>query len=258
MNDQELDDILNTWRTPAPLPGFRERIRAGFRPPSRRWFALRPRTFAVAAALGAVALLFFVPRADPQPAPAIPWTVDSEFIRYADGGSSSVEMLMTSWMQGGNETVLSRSDPSNPLTTAMWQAADAIGPAHDRIVSSLFFDQAKLERIHKSRAERAARTVGAVTGCEAHCLAVNHFYFERAQSGAGTPCVASPLVGRDTILGHPTVAFRQRWTEHGRNTVWMAPDLGCIALRSLYEGEEPDGSFKMVSEKRAVRINGRR
>jgi hypothetical protein len=38
-------------------------------------------------------------------------------------------------------------------------------------------------------------------------------------------------------------------------TIWMAPDLACFALRSVYEAEQPDGSFKVVAEKRAVRVN---
>lgn len=252
MNDRELDDILNAWQTPLPSPSLRERVRAGFRPQPRRWFALRPRTFVAAAALAAVLLLFIVPGAHPQPAPAIPWTVDSEFLQYSDDGSAVVEMMATSYMQGGSEMILSRWAPSNPIKTAMWQAADAIAPIHNRIVSNMMFDQAKLERIRKFRAERAARTVGAVTGCGPLCLSVEHSYFERA-----TPCIADTITGRDTILGHPTTAFRERWTEHGRMTLWMASDLGCITLRSVYETEQSDGSFKVVGEKRAVRITTR-
>jgi hypothetical protein len=263
MNENELDDILDTWHVPAASPSLRDHVRAGFtRRPDRttflsalwRWMTIHPRSLATSAAVAGVALLMMVSRADPQPAPAIPWTVDSEFLRYADDGSSSIEMYATSYIEKGAEKILARSAPSNPLKTAMWVAADAIGPAHDRIVSRLMFDQAKLDRIHKSREERASRTVGMVTGCGALCLTVDHFFFERATPGPATGCLAGTVVGRDTILGHPVTAFRERWTEHGRMTVWMAADLGCFALRGVYEAEQTDGNFHVVSEKRAVKI----
>jgi hypothetical protein len=255
MNDQELDDVLNGWHAPTPSPSLRERIRAGFSPHRGRWFTLRPRTLAVAAAFAALALLFIVPRAAPQPVPAIPWTIEFQFLEYNSDGSSRIEMGATSYMLNGNETIVSRWAPSNPMKTAMWQAIDAIGHAHERMISSLFFDQAKLDSIRKVRQERAARSIGAITGCGPACIAVDHFGFERATPGANTECITGTMVGRATILGHPTVAFRMRWTEHGRDTFWMAPDLACVTLRSVYEAEQPDGSFKVVGEKRAVKIN---
>src|SRR6185312_3665193 len=249
MNERELDDVLNAWRAPAPSPAVRERVQSGFAPKRRHWPALRPRTLIAAAAFAALALMFIVPRAAPQPGPAIPWTVEFQFLQYKGDGSSTVEMGATSYMLNGNETIVSRWAPSNPIKTALWQAADTMGPVHNRIVTSLMFDQAKVERIRKSRRERAARSIGAITGCGPLCLAVDHFGFPR-----GTPCVADTIVGRATILGHPTAAIRARWTEHGRVTLWMAPDLACITLRSVYETERPDGSFKLAGEKRAVKI----
>jgi hypothetical protein len=158
-------------------------------------------------------------------------------------------------MLNGNETILSRSAPSNPFKTAMWQAADAIAPVHNRLITRLTFDQATIDRIRRARAARAAHTVGAITGCGPLCLAVDHFGFERATPGPTTGCVAGEIIGRETILNHPTAAFHQRWTEHGRMTIWMAPDLACFSLRSVYEAEQPDGSFKVVAEKKAVRVN---
>lgn len=249
MNEQELDDILNTWQPPPASRSLRERVRASFAPRPPRRFGLRPRTFLAAAAFAAIAFLLIVPGAHPQPAPTPPWTLDSEFLYYADDGSPVVEMMATSYMQGGNETILSRWAPSNPMKTAMWQAADAIAPLHNRVISSLKFDRAKVEQIRKSRQERMARSIGAVTGCGPLCISIDHFGFTR-----GTPCVADAIVAHDTILGHPTDAVRTRWTEHGRMTLWMAPDLGCVTLRSVYEAEQPDGSFKIAAEKRAVKI----
>jgi hypothetical protein len=263
MNDTELDDILNAWRTPPVPPSLAEHVRAGYTQKQGhgslvtafwRWITVHPRTLAACAVVSILTLLIAVPGAHPQPAPAVPWTVESEFLHYAEDGSSSVEMLMTSYVLNGNETVLSRWAPSNPMTTALWSTADAIGPVHDRIISRLMFGSAKMEEIHKSREARAARTVGAVTGCGPMCLSVSHSFWERAMPGPATGCVAREIAGRDTILGHATTAFQDRWTEHGRMTVWMAADLGCFALRSTYETQQPDGSFRMVGEKRAVKI----
>ena len=72
--------------------------------------------------------------------------------------------------------------------------------------------------------------VGFITGCDPYtgCLTLEHFFFAKTVGG----CAAEPIVGRETILNYPTEAIRQRWTEHGRMTVWMAPGLGCFALNS--------------------------
>ncbi|HWF11351.1 MAG TPA: hypothetical protein VG297_22930 [Bryobacteraceae bacterium] len=266
MNDNELDGILDEWRTPPVPSSLADRVRAGFAARRRRgsfftalrrWIAVHPRSLAACAVAAILTLLVAVPNAHPQAASAPPWTVDSEFLNYAEDGSSSVEMLMTSYMLNGNETILSRWAPSNPLKTALWSTADTIGPVHDRIISRLMFGEAKLEEIHKARAARASRTVGAVTGCGPLCLSVDHFYWERATPGTGTGCTAGEIVGRDTILGHATIAFQDRWTEHGRMTVWMAADLGCFALRSVYETQQADGTFRRAGEKRAVKITSR-
>jgi hypothetical protein len=71
---------------------------------------------------------------------------------------------------------------------------------------------------------------------------------------AAAGCVDSPVVDRATILNHPTEAIRDRWTEHGRMTLWMAPDLACFALKVTYEAERPDGTFHLVAAKQALKV----
>jgi hypothetical protein len=39
-----------------------------------------------------------------------------------------------------------------------------------------------------------------------------------------------------------------------RMTWWMAPELGCFALRITTEEKQPDGTWRLVREKRALRI----
>jgi hypothetical protein len=102
MNDSELDEILNQWSAPSAPPSLRKRVRAGFpaHPPRKlRW----GKSLAAAAFLAAALLLLVVTQALPQPPPPIPWSVDSEFVRYADDGSSSIEMYATSYESNGSE-----------------------------------------------------------------------------------------------------------------------------------------------------------
>jgi hypothetical protein len=57
------------------------------------------------------------------------------------------------------------------------------------------------------------------------------------------------------ILNYPTEAVRERWTEHGRQTLWMAPELGCFALKITKEEERPDGTFHLAFAKQALKVN---
>jgi hypothetical protein len=37
-------------------------------------------------------------------------------------------------------------------------------------------------------------------------------------------------------------------------TLWTAPDLGCFALRITIEERRPDGTFRLVSAKQALKV----
>ena len=133
MNDTELDELLNQWSAPAAPASLRENVRSGFAaglqrktsPGVRRWIAAfvpSGRKRLLAAILGVGAFLLIVTQAFPQMfglgAPPIktPYTVDSEYLRYGDGGSSSaqlhrIQMYSTSYNLHGREIILSRSLP---------------------------------------------------------------------------------------------------------------------------------------------------
>lgn len=255
MNDTELDEILDKWSAPPVPASLRKRVRAGFAPrPQRR---LRWTKSLVAAAVFAAAVFFLITtQASPQPPPPVPWTVDSEFLRHADDGSSSIEMYSTSYESTGpnaNEILLSRSIPGNPFKTALGQALDvtlpALGKLHMRVLRVVA--PGMVEKIERSERSRPPG-ISFVTGCNPAdgCLVLQHFGFLKAPAG----CVAEPIVDRATILNHPTEAIRARWTEHGRMTLWMAPDLGCFALKVTYEEERPDGTFHLVAAKQAMKV----
>jgi hypothetical protein len=248
MNDQELDEILNQWSAPPAPPSLRDRVRAGFPKPPRHAFRWR-RGFTTAAVIAAAAILLIVTQASPQPVAPIPWTVDSEFIRYADDGSSAIEMYSTSYESESNETVLSRSIPGSPLKTALAWTADVVIPFHNRVIGRLVLGSERLEQIQKAK----ARNVGFVTGCGLHpgCMILEHAAYAKAATG----CIEGEIVDRATILNYPTEAVRERWTEHGRMTIWMAPALGCFALKVTREEERPDGTYRLVAAKQAIKVN---
>jgi hypothetical protein len=74
-------------------------------------------------------------------------------------------------------------------------------------------------------------------------------------SGCRTSHGDSKVVGQEVILNYPTTAVEQDFGgERGRLTVWMAPELSCFALRATIQEKQPDGSWKLVSEKKALKV----
>jgi len=262
MNDTELDELLDTWSAPPVPPSLRDRVRAGFiaRPQRRTFPSLmlhRGKGLVAGAILAAAAVLLIVTQAFPQPTAPIPWSVESEFIRYADDGSSSIEMQSTSYESNGNEILLSRSMPGDPFKTAIGRTLDVTLPAVSRLHMRLLgaVNPEMVEMMERTRRSRPPG-IGFISACDSYtgCLLLDHYGFTKAPAGAGDGCVVGEIVDRATILNYPTAAVRQRWTEHGRMTVWMAPGLGCFALRVTYEEERPDGTFHLVAAKQALKV----
>jgi hypothetical protein len=165
---------------------------------------------------------------------------------YADDGSSSIEMYSTSYSVDGNETIWSRSIPGNPFKTALGTIIDIALPIHNRVMPPLMLNAQQIERMKRARAEN----FGIITGCGPQCLTLEHFFSPKAVPG----CIAGAVAGREKILNDPTAAVRQRWTDHGRMTLWTASDLGCFALRVTYEEERAGGDFHLVAAKQAVKV----
>ena len=293
MNDTELDELLDRWNTPSPQATLRARVRdarrglgvrgwgLGLCSPSARWRPLRSLGWVVAIA-GVSAFLIVVTQALPQtiklvsPAVRPPFTVDCEYAGYEEDGSRVVEMYSTSYMgQNGAEVILGRTVPDHPFETALGRTLDSILPLWSRLMVS----RRDWERAHA--AHDAHPAVGVIARCgDGMCLTLEHYYFPKAESGPGAPCAAGTAVGHDTILGYATVAVerpipnprstgktlmkREGKLElpipnprplQARITMWMAPDLGCFALRTATEEQGADGVFRPASEKRALRVN---
>lgn len=271
MNDTELDEILDSWTAPPAPASLRERARGGFSaameqktiPVARvSWktaFARRARKALLAVAVVALgAFVLVVTQAVPQtrrlvsPPVRAPYVVDSEFVQYADDGSSEVVMHTTSYSQDGTEVLLSRTLPGNPIGTAIARTLDA-GFPHIGLESPL--RGLPPEFVERRRALLAdPNHIGLLTGCaRPMCWVTDHYCF----SGIGdarTGCAEAGVVGHETILNYPTVAAQHPMGDSKRMTLWMAPDLGCFALRETLEERGPGGAFRLVSGKQALKV----
>jgi len=247
MNDTELDEILDQWTAPEPTAALRNNVRAGLKP------AVKRRPFGGwlwrASALAGVAIvLLVVGRAFPQvlrigpPPVRPPFTMDSESIVYDEHGGPSVDMYMTSYADNGHEFVLSRSIPGDPLTVALWQTWDGFRQAVSRATMPFTISDDQMKRLRELR----KNDVGFAIGLSSH-----FFRPERSTEN----CIAGPAAGRETILNYPTTAFYAPVILQHRVTLWLAPDLGCIALRVTLEAPQPDGSFRLIGKKQALKVS---
>jgi len=258
MNDTELDELLNKWSAPAAPESLRERVTAGFRPAAERrkfrWSWGKSLMAAVVVAM----LLVIVTQAVPQTVPEVhrPYVVLSEFSRYAKDGSAEVQMYSTSYNdEYGREIMVARHLADNPIHDVLARTLDAVSEATAPV-------RFRLARLSPQGAEaldrRAAIRPGPLvnTECaEKTCITgVGHFGLQ----GAGNPamgCVNGPVVDRETILDYPTVATQLPLDGNRvRRTLWMAPALGCFALKVAVERQMSDGSFRLMSGKQAVKV----
>jgi hypothetical protein len=255
MNDTELDDLLDSWTAP-PIPAsLRESVHAEFAARHERTRVREPRArkrrFA-AAILCAAALLLVVAQAHPGAPVRAPYIVDSEFVRYANDGSSSIDMYTKSYELNGAEILKSRSIAGDPFGSMLGRALDTTLPIWSRLMARLTVDAPTLERVRQA----AHRSVGAITGCAASCLVLEHYGFARAAVvDRGTACLDGTIVDHQTILNYPTTGVQPRMGGSMRMTWWMSPELGCFALRITTEEKQPDGTWRLVREKRALRVN---
>ena len=243
MNDTELDRVLNLWSVPPVPASLRGSVRAGFyaRPDRKRLRWSRRFLFA-AVVLSVVTFLLAVTLALPQtpslvsPPVRASYIVDSDVARYAADGSSSVELSLRSYNNDGSEVVL--YEAAHSLLPSIKLGLQTIGPIVGRL--TLLFV------VSREQAEKAKLIARVSAGFEGYWLG-------SAAALIDSGCVNGPVVGHETILNHRTVAVRQ-FNDSQRMTLWMAPDLGCFALRLTREERRPDGTFRLVLKKQAVKV----
>jgi hypothetical protein len=245
MNDTELDQVLNTWSVPPVPASLRAGVLVGFqsRPERRKFRGLR----VLIMAAGIACFLLAVTLALPQtlslisPTARAPYIVVSDVVRYRNDGTSSLEVHLASYNKNGSEIVVYEVSPS--LLTGFELGLKAV----KRLMLPLLIDPELLEKD-----QSIAR--GSI-GLDRYRLCSQSF----GCVGSGpallkTACVIGPVVGHETILDHPTVAVQSILDDQRRMTTWMAPDLGCFALRITTEERRPDGTFHLVRRKQATKV----
>lgn len=269
MNDQELDEMLNVWKAPTPSASLRERLRSRFGSGKDRetipavlvrWLtAAAPivrRSLLAGATVTFGALLLVATQALPKtmkllsPEVQSPYTVDSEFVRYSSDGSATVDMYSTSYNdQNGKEVIVSRSLPNSVFGTALARTLDATGdlvkPAGIRLASLV-----------NSKVEAAKLIPKVAAECsDENCLLAGFYSLPKSAGSPDVGCADNgAVVDRATILGYQTAAIHVPQGNHRRMTVWMAPTLGCFALRIASEEQQPDGRFRLLSRKQALKV----
>jgi hypothetical protein len=247
MNDTELDEILDTWKAPPAPTTLRPRTLSRFAPKERRRIAPIVRKSLVAIALAA--MLLFTIQAIPQtftPRVPPPYTVDSVFVRYSPSGAHKAQMFTTSYNDTtGREILLSRySQGGNILGTALLRILDVSRQTAIAYTSRLPPLQARWPDLQ------------LVVDCASEsCVTVETAGFRGISASSG--CVKERgAVDHETILDYPTTAMRfplggprRRWA-----VAFLAPDLGCFALRITTEEQQPDGSFQTIMIKQAVKV----
>lgn len=273
-SDEDLNGLLKAWTAPRSPDSLEGRLRRAYgeRVRSRttlsqeegqrrkwssglwtRWMAQFVPTAGkvVGVMAGAVVLLAVIARAFPQslnlviPTGAI--TLDSELLDYKDDGSYTVREYRSSFFKrttvegdflDGAETVLSSSFPADPLRTAagsflnpMRAILDAI--AH-RAIDPLFF------KPHRSQYLRALEITLAARIRDG-CTPSPHW---------GTPMT---VIGKETVLNYTTTVSQYEFKDE-RFTEWFAPGLDCFSLKSTTEKALPDGTFRLASERRVLKV----
>lgn len=209
-----------------------------------------------------VALLVLATKAVPQTLPEAhrPYTVLSEFVQYASDGSPTVAMYSTSYNdQYGREILLSRHIPDNPVHDTIARLFDAANDATAPARMRLYLLSGPGRRASEIMAKRAAAgpfpMVNTQCADEKCITGVGHYGLPKAAANPGIGCVDGPPVDRETILGYPTVAIQLPLDGNRvRRTIWMAPALGCFALKVATEAQQPDGRFRLLSGKQAVKV----
>lgn len=260
MNDTELDDLLDVWKTPSPHESLRASLRAAIaaksaRPPRKLFTRWR---LAAVAALALFAVIVVNPNAFSAKAPA--YTVDSEVIHYSEWsyGGSRERVLMTSYNQEGSEVLLDWSFPNDPVGTVALKNRMTTDQTLEKL-SSPFRKIAKyyyiLKYDLKTPPEEPDMSARYFAGYPDQGLILGR-RDEMLKSGCKTSHGGAKVIGQDVVMNYRTTVIQQPFRGGiGRLTIWMAPELSCFGLKATLHEQQPDGSWKLMSEKKALRVN---
>lgn len=251
MNDTELDELLNEWKTPPVPPSLLEGVRIGIAAKRSRPLRARLpdwRLLIVGTAVVAVVFLLANTSAFPEKISSPPYTVDSEIILHqGTPGCPNCWMegpknaLMTSYNQAGSEVLVSWSAPNDSWEAVFWAAKLAVSDAVERVKRTFLLEPDRESEdyavVHSTVAQSWVLTKRATL----------------VNSGCRSGGPQGKVVGQEVILDYPTLAAQYDFWRV-RVTVWMAPALNCFALRATVEAQQADGSWTLESEKKALRV----
>lgn len=267
MNDKELDELLDSWKTPPVRGAWRESVQNRIAPKHRKPLReLLPgwKFLAAAASTGTVILLLANTSAFSRMLSPPPYTVDSEIRRYPPerveaeniediGRGSGIKrsfaspdmtLLVTSYNEAGSEVILSASFPNQGLKSllggiflALWDAAHTF----------------KQRFILPPDEEAEALAVVYPSSPRGDLELVVGRREELMSSGCRTSKAGAKVTGQDVILNYPVTGVQLPWGELVV-TLWMAPELSCFALRATIHGKQPDGAWKLIYEKQALQV----
>jgi hypothetical protein len=241
MNDTELDEMLDRWQAPAMRESLRESLRAGFiatprranrRGLLRRIMAAAPRipvrrlaVVAMSAAAILFALIQVAPRTVRMASPGfrIPFYVEFDF--YSNNRSGQYRSRITSFPWGVQEINMTIVESRGSLLDPVRKIAGSIRTQFVLAMPSLVLPK------HPPMTEPAWFAGFVRSGCT-----------ERRT-----------VVGHETIAGYETTVTESP-SPKGRFKFWMAPDLACFTLKMTIEERQPDGSYRFLGHKEAVRV----
>lgn len=191
---------------------------------------------------GAVVLLAMITRAFPQSLRMIAGpnaiTIDSEYLDYNDDGSPKVSEYRTSYFSStGGETTLLRSFPGDPLRTAAEGVLNPMRAILDpiaRVIDPLFYKPGRAEYLKALAITEGARIRN-------DCAPINMW---------GRPMT---VINEDTVLNYATTVSQYEFRDE-RFTEWLALGLNCFSLKSTKEKALADGAFRLVSERRVLKV----
>jgi hypothetical protein len=264
MNDQELDELLNAWKTPTPRAAFlkdvRDRVRVEKPRTARPPLFTHWRLMGAMAAVLVVAVLLTNLRAFSQKVTP-PFTIDSE-IRYynalnqprvAPPGSqtsrmyippmpSDAQLVMTSYNDAGTEVILSWAFPNHALKTLFGKILLTFSNTTEGFKRHFLLDPDP-DADAFAQVYTDGITEGRVIGRRDELLS----------TGCKTSHGNARVTGQETVLNYTTTVVEEE-SYMSKVTLWMAPELSCFALRATLHAQQPDGSWKLAIEKQAVSV----
>jgi hypothetical protein len=219
----------------------------------------------VLALLAAVILLLANTSAFSRKPSPPPYTVDYEIRHYlakdieaeniegvapaSDVGrafaSPALTLLVTSYNQAGSEVILSSSFPNQPLKSVLGHIFLGLWGATDRLIRGFVRSPDAEEDAFAVVYPSSPRGMAMVLGRRETLVS----------SGCQTSHGGAKVIGHEVILNYPVTRVQQPESA-GRQmvTLWMAPELSCFALRATIHAKQPDGAWKRIIERRALKV----